>query len=305
MTVRTRVNARTARVGSPEGPAARWSSAGFSLIEVLIVVVVLGILATVVVFAARAVADGGQASACAADARTLKVAEEAAMANGDGYLTLAGLQTAGFLRTLPEHHDIQLSAGSYTVVPDATCAAAAGDANPTTTTTPAAPVTSTTTAAPATTTTTAAPVTTTTTAAPATTSTVAPATTTTTAVSNGVSVQASVAGGTNPGWGENDLALTTTKSMTALTITVVVAKTPGVSYNSQWTTFPGNKITGSTTTDSTSVRYTWTSSGAIPSGSYTIGAAYNGTGTPRATTGDTWTVVSTAGGVTTTLTGTF
>ena len=50
---------------------------GFTLVELLIVIVILGILATVTVFAVRGITDQGQDSACAADQKTLEVAVEA------------------------------------------------------------------------------------------------------------------------------------------------------------------------------------------------------------------------------------
>jgi prepilin-type N-terminal cleavage/methylation domain-containing protein len=266
--------------------AARRSSAGFTLVELLIVVVVLGILGSVVVFAVRGITGRGQQSACSADAATLTVAEEAAQANGSGYLPVAGLQSAGWLRTAPHHHDVQLSAGSYTIVADVACggSATAGGAGTTTTT-----------AAAATTTTTAAATTTTTTAAAA-----------TAQGSNGVSVQPSVAGTTTAWYGEDDLALTNSSAITALTVTIVVAKTPGVSYNAQWNNLWQGSVTPSTTTDATSVRYSWTSTNsALVPGSWNLAAAFDGTGTARVTTGDTWTVVATSRGSTVTLTGTF
>jgi len=46
-------------------------------VELLIVIVILGILATVTVFAVRGITDQGQTSACAADQQTLQVALEA------------------------------------------------------------------------------------------------------------------------------------------------------------------------------------------------------------------------------------
>ncbi len=49
---------------------------GFTLVELLIVIVILGILATVTVFAVRGITDKGQKSACAADQKTLEVAVE-------------------------------------------------------------------------------------------------------------------------------------------------------------------------------------------------------------------------------------
>ncbi|MFM2072803.1 MAG: hypothetical protein RLZZ623_3067 [Actinomycetota bacterium] len=57
---------------------------GFTLVELLIVIVILGILATVTVFAVRGITDKGKTSACAADKKTLEVAAEAYFANFGG-----------------------------------------------------------------------------------------------------------------------------------------------------------------------------------------------------------------------------
>ncbi len=50
---------------------------GFTLVELLIVIVILGILATVTVFAVRGITDTGQENACDVEARTLDTAIEA------------------------------------------------------------------------------------------------------------------------------------------------------------------------------------------------------------------------------------
>ena len=50
---------------------------GFTLVELLIVIVILGILATVTVFAVRGITDQGQNSACDTDQATLETAVEA------------------------------------------------------------------------------------------------------------------------------------------------------------------------------------------------------------------------------------
>ena len=53
---------------------------GFTLVEIIIVIVILGILAVVVAFSVRGVKDRGEVSACGADARTLSTAAEVYMA---------------------------------------------------------------------------------------------------------------------------------------------------------------------------------------------------------------------------------
>lgn len=60
---------------------------GFTLVELLIVIVILGILATVTVFAVRGITNQGQDSACSADKKTLMVAAEAYMAQEGEYPT--------------------------------------------------------------------------------------------------------------------------------------------------------------------------------------------------------------------------
>ncbi len=48
---------------------------GFTLVELLIVIVILGILATVTVFAVRGITDRGQDNACDVDQRTLDTSD--------------------------------------------------------------------------------------------------------------------------------------------------------------------------------------------------------------------------------------
>ena len=57
---------------------------GFTLVELLIVIVILGILAAVTVFAVRGITDKGTTSACNADKKTLETAAEAYFANFSG-----------------------------------------------------------------------------------------------------------------------------------------------------------------------------------------------------------------------------
>jgi prepilin-type N-terminal cleavage/methylation domain-containing protein len=102
------------------------ADSGFTLIEILIVVVVLGILAAVVVFALGGVTGQGAAAACNADAKTIQVALVAyeqqsgvaptavtAVTNtggGDGYLVPAYAQAWPSSPTT--NYAVSISAGS-------------------------------------------------------------------------------------------------------------------------------------------------------------------------------------------------
>jgi prepilin-type N-terminal cleavage/methylation domain-containing protein len=70
---------------------------GFTLVELLIVIVILGILATVTVFAVRGITDKGQENACSVEARTLDTAIEAYYAQNQAdptqLTTTAGVDT--------------------------------------------------------------------------------------------------------------------------------------------------------------------------------------------------------------------
>ena len=85
---------------------------GFTLVELLIVIVILGILATVTVFAVRGITDQGQQSACKADQKTLEVAVEAFIAQngsvGTGVKAVneANLVTAGLLVSASPSYDV-------------------------------------------------------------------------------------------------------------------------------------------------------------------------------------------------------
>ena len=66
---------------------------GFTLVELLIVIVILGILATVTVFAVRGITDKGQTSACNTDKATLQTAVESYFAQYGS--NLGGIASSG------------------------------------------------------------------------------------------------------------------------------------------------------------------------------------------------------------------
>jgi general secretion pathway protein G len=86
-------------------------NAGFTLIELLIVIVILGILAAIVVFAVGTATSDSKVSACKADKKTLGVALEAYKANTGGYpatdQTAAShaLLVTAYMRTWPGSSD--------------------------------------------------------------------------------------------------------------------------------------------------------------------------------------------------------
>ena len=166
----------------------------------------------------------------------------------------------------------------------------------------ATPTTSTTTSTTTTTTTVPPTTTTTTTTLPPTTT-----TTTTTPRSNGVTASPSNSN-YNYNGGQEILALTNPSSITAMTITINVAKTTGVSYNGMFNSFAGGALSQGNTTSGGYITYTFSLNGGqvIPANtSGEVGVQWNGTGFFRVTSGDLWTVTSTSGGVNSTISGTF
>jgi general secretion pathway protein G len=75
---------------------------GFTLIELLIVIVILGVLAGIVVFAVNGITDKGNLAACKADVQSVQVASEAYFAQNNKYAgAVQDLVDAGLLKTLP------------------------------------------------------------------------------------------------------------------------------------------------------------------------------------------------------------
>ncbi|MFF3213431.1 prepilin-type N-terminal cleavage/methylation domain-containing protein [Streptomyces sp. NPDC002886] len=77
---------------------------GFTLIELLVVIVILGVLAAIVVFSVRGIGDKGRGNAVAADAATLRTAEESYCAKHGHYGTIDDLKTDGLLAGEPAYN---------------------------------------------------------------------------------------------------------------------------------------------------------------------------------------------------------
>ena len=126
--------------------------------------------------------------------------------------------------------------------------------------------------------------------------------------SNGVTAVPSGDNYNNYG-GQERLALANTSAITSLTVTIRVAQTGGVSFNSQANSFPGGSLTQNSGTAGGAIVYSYVLGAGMsipanyPGG--TVYAQYGGSGAPHPSSGDTWSVTSTSGGQTSTLTGTF
>jgi endoglucanase len=110
-----------------------------------------------------------------------------------------------------------------------------------------------------------------------------------------------------PWFNEQQVRLTNTAPITALSITVVVQRTPGVSHNGQYNTV-GAPITQSNASTATAITYQFglaTGQTLGPASGRIFAVQMGGTGTLHPTSGDTWTVTYTTGGVSRTRTGTF
>jgi prepilin-type N-terminal cleavage/methylation domain-containing protein len=101
---------------------------GFTLIELLIVIVILGVLAAIVVFAVGAFNDRGHSAACKSDRKTVEVAVEAYRAHHNVYPnsetgTPSGwtqLVDGGYIRQAPAGSGYEIHLGADGVVTD-TC----------------------------------------------------------------------------------------------------------------------------------------------------------------------------------------
>jgi general secretion pathway protein G len=97
---------------------ARKNESGFTLIELLIVIVILGVLAGIVVFAVSGISDNGTKSACKSDLKSVEVAGEAYYAQKGSYAAAIGDLSPGFLHSVPTDvtYTVAADGKSFTVV---------------------------------------------------------------------------------------------------------------------------------------------------------------------------------------------
>jgi general secretion pathway protein G len=107
--------------------AVRENQSGFTLTELLIVIVILGILTGIVVFAVGAFSDRGTTAACKSDKKAVEVALEAYRAKNGAYPDASGGTSpmdkltdpaAQYLREAPSNtgYSITLAAGGVMTV---------------------------------------------------------------------------------------------------------------------------------------------------------------------------------------------
>jgi hypothetical protein len=114
-------------------------------------------------------------------------------------------------------------------------------------------------------------------------------------------------GSASPWFNELQLRLDNTATITALTVTVTVQRTPGVSYSGMYNTV-GGQIAQANGSTSSAITYTFTlaSGQTLPAATGRLFAMQaSGTGTAHPTSGDLYTVTYTAGGASTTVSGHF
>jgi len=111
----------------------------------------------------------------------------------------------------------------------------------------------------------------------------------------------------SPWFNEIQVRLANTSTITAMTVTIVVQRTPGVAFSGMYNTV-GGQITQSNASTTSAVTYTWMLVAGQTLNAATMrtfAAQMGGNGTAHPTTGDTWTVNYTTGGVARTQTGSF
>ncbi len=111
----------------------------------------------------------------------------------------------------------------------------------------------------------------------------------------------------SPWFNEQQLRIANTSPLTALSVTIVVQRTTGVSHSGQYNTL-GGQVAQSSNSTASAITYQFTlGSGQTlsPGTNRSFAVQFAGTGTAHPTSGDTYTVTYTTGGVTRTQSGTF
>jgi endoglucanase len=114
-------------------------------------------------------------------------------------------------------------------------------------------------------------------------------------------------GASGPWFYEEDIRVTQPGTLTALTLTITVRRTGDVSYSGQWDTV-GSPISQSHSSSASTITYTFRlGAGQTLSGgtTRTFAALFNGSGGAHPTSGDTYSVTVTVGGVSGTRSGHF
>ena len=97
---------------------------GFTLLELLVVMVIMGVVSGGAIVGVAAVRRSAQDAACTADADTLETAEQASFATTGSYLDEQRLVDAGYLVGPSDHFDVTATQLGYELVPVGDCTVA-------------------------------------------------------------------------------------------------------------------------------------------------------------------------------------
>jgi endoglucanase len=123
---------------------------------------------------------------------------------------------------------------------------------------------------------------------------------------NGVTAAGSVTSSSNAYFTEEDVKFSNTSPITAMTITITVQKTTGITYSSMYSSVSGITTTHADNGSTITYTYTLNSGQTLAVGTnWLVAAQLSGTGSAHATSGDTWSVTTTSGGKNGTVSGHF
>jgi endoglucanase len=112
-------------------------------------------------------------------------------------------------------------------------------------------------------------------------------------------------GGSPPWYNENRLTFNNTAAISAITVTIVVQRTPGITFNGLYNTVGEVTQTSTGNTNAATITYTWTRTTSLPAGTNRLFVAQTNGNQAHPSSGDTWTVSYTSGGQNFTQSGTF